>query len=28
VPASYPLGTQEEVVPLRAGETLHWKLTP
>ena len=27
VPASYPLGAQEEVVPLRAGETLRWKLT-
>jgi dihydroorotase len=26
VPTSYPLDSNEEVVPLRAGETLHWKL--
>jgi len=26
VPTSYPLGATEEVVPLRAGETVHWKL--
>ncbi len=26
VPMSYPLGGAEEVVPLRAGEALHWRL--
>lgn len=26
VPASYPLG-ESELIPLRAGETVHWKLT-
>ncbi|MGA1562396.1 MAG: dihydroorotase, partial [Gammaproteobacteria bacterium] len=26
VPTSYPLGGDEEVVPLRAGEAVHWKL--
>jgi dihydroorotase len=26
VPQSYPLGNDENLIPLLAGETLHWKL--